>query len=74
MAKVKGAVEVDIEKCKGCGICVVSCPTNVLQLAKNVNGKGYNYAQMENPESCIACLSCAMVCPDSILTVYRMKI
>ncbi|MCK4464815.1 MAG: 4Fe-4S binding protein, partial [Bacteroidales bacterium] len=26
MAKVKGAIIVDFEKCKGCEICVVSCP------------------------------------------------
>ncbi len=73
MAKVKGAIEVDIEKCKGCGVCIVACPTNVLQLAKNVNGKGYNYAYMEQPENCIGCTSCGLVCPDSVISVYRMK-
>lgn len=74
MAKIKGTIEVDIEKCKGCGICIVSCPTKVLQLARNVNGKGYNYAEMENPDNCTGCTSCGMVCPDSVITVYRMKI
>lgn len=74
MAKVKGAIVVDIEKCKGCGLCVVSCPTNVIQLAKKVNGKGYNYAQMEQAEACIGCSSCSAVCPDSIITVYRVKV
>lgn len=74
MAKVKGAIEVDIEKCKGCGLCVVSCPTHVIQLAKNVNGKGYNYAHMHTPDECIGCTNCAQVCPDSIITVYRVKL
>ncbi len=74
MAKVRGAIEVDIERCKGCNLCVVACPTNVLQLAKQVNGKGYNYSYMENPEACTGCMSCSLVCPDSVITVYRVKI
>lgn len=73
MAKVRGAVVVDVEKCKGCELCVVACPTNVLQLAKKVNGKGYHYAYMENPEACTGCMNCSMVCPDTVITVYRVK-
>jgi 2-oxoglutarate ferredoxin oxidoreductase subunit delta len=74
MAKVKGAVVIDVEVCKGCGVCVVACNDQVLALNKNVNGKGYNYSYMENPENCIGCSNCAIVCPDTCITVYRMKI
>ncbi|PIE86370.1 MAG: ferredoxin [Bacteroidia bacterium] len=73
MAKVKGAIVVDKEKCKGCGLCVVSCPSKVINLAKEVNGKGYHYAYMANPDSCIGCANCGLVCPDSVITVYRLK-
>lgn len=74
MAKVKGSIVVDIEKCKGCEVCVPACPTDVLRLAEDVNGKGYHYAYMENPDNCTGCSNCAIVCPDGVITVYRKKV
>ncbi len=74
MAKIKGSIVVDKEKCKGCGLCVVACPQDVIALAKEVNSKGYNFAYMVKPDACIGCANCAEVCPDSIITVYRTKI
>jgi len=73
MAKVKGAIVVDVEKCKGCGLCVVACPFKVIELAKEVNSKGYNYAYMANPEACTGCVNCALVCPDTVINVYMVK-
>jgi 2-oxoglutarate ferredoxin oxidoreductase subunit delta len=74
MAKIRGAVVVDIEGCKGCGVCVPACPSDVLDLAKEVNGKGYNYSYMKNPEACVGCANCAIVCPDGVITVYKVKV
>jgi len=74
MAKVIGAVVVDTEECKGCGLCVEACPQNVLAQNKRVNNKGYQYAFMELTELCIGCSNCATVCPDSCITVYRVKV
>lgn len=74
MAKIRGAVVVDVERCKGCNLCVVACPTSVLALASEVNGKGYNYAYMANPEACIGCANCGLVCPDSVIEVYKVKV
>ena len=75
MAKIKGAVKVNQERCKGCDLCVVACPVDVLKLQpKEVNNKGYHYAYMHNPEACICCASCATVCPDGCIEVYRVTI
>jgi 2-oxoglutarate ferredoxin oxidoreductase subunit delta len=74
MASFKGAISVDIERCKGCGVCVVNCPMNVISLAKEVNGKGYNYAYMAEPDKCIGCASCGIVCPDGVISVYKAKL
>ena len=73
MAKAKGAIVVDIERCKGCEVCVVNCPTDVIRLAQEVNAKGYHFAYMEHPELCTGCSNCAIVCPDAVITVYRLK-
>ncbi|MDR1406845.1 MAG: 4Fe-4S binding protein [Tannerella sp.] len=75
MAKVKGTVVVDSERCKGCELCVVACPSGVLALQqREVNNRGYHYAYMILPDACIGCANCGIVCPDGCLTVYRAKV
>ena len=75
MAKIKGAVVVNNERCKGCELCVVACPADVLALLpKEVHDKGYHYAYMKNPDNCIGCASCGYVCPDGCITVYKVKL
>ena len=73
MAKINGAVVVNTERCKGCNLCVVACPTAVLApQQKEVNNRGYHFAYMAQPEKCIGCQSCALVCPDACIEVYRV--
>ena len=40
MAKMRGAIVVDIERCKGCNLCAVACPLNLVKLSATVNHKG----------------------------------
>ena len=74
MAKVKGAIVIDQEKCKGCEVCLSACPTQVISMSVNVNGKGYNFAFPDDKEACTGCSNCAIVCPDGVITVYRTKV
>ena len=75
MAKVKGAVVVNTERCKGCELCVVACPTNALDMNRHeVNNKGYNYVFVSDADACIGCANCGFVCPDGCLTIYKAKI
>jgi len=73
MAKVKGSITVNTERCKGCDLCVVACPSDVLELSQEVNSKGYNFALIINPDECTGCANCGYVCPDGCITVYRTK-
>jgi len=74
MAKIKGSVIVNTERCKGCDLCVVACPSDVLELVNEVNSKGYNFVGIKNPDECTGCANCGYVCPDGCITVYKIKI
>ena len=71
MAK-RGDIQIAIEICKGCEVCIVSCPQKVISLSKEVNSKGYHFAVKVN-DDCTGCANCAVVCPDAVITVYREK-
>ena len=71
MAKIKGRIVVDVDRCKGCGVCISAC--NVLDFSSEVNGKGYRYIKMSNEDGCTGCASCGLICPDSCIVVYRQK-
>ena len=73
MAKVRGAIVVDEEGCKGCEVCNTACPTQVLAMTDRVNSKGYHISYMKNPTDCTGCANCAIVCPDGVITLYRKK-
>jgi 2-oxoglutarate ferredoxin oxidoreductase subunit delta len=73
MAKVKGQIVVDIERCKGCEVCIDACPTKTIGMADAVNGKGYHYMH-DIKDECIGCANCAIVCPDGVITVYKIKL
>lgn len=74
MSKIKGAIVINTDRCKGCSLCVESCPQDVIAIAKKrVNANGYSYAEPIRLDDCVGCAACGMVCPDGCITVYRKK-
>jgi 2-oxoglutarate ferredoxin oxidoreductase subunit delta len=67
----KGKLVIDRERCKGCLLCVRSCPTKVLAADDSPNSWGYYPARAVAEDKCIACGNCYQVCPDAAITVYR---
>lgn len=67
---VKGTVEIDIETCKGCELCIEACPQGSLEMSRDINTKGYHYAVLIQ-DNCTGCVNCALVCPDAVITVFR---
>ena len=71
---VKGWVEISDLYCKGCELCIHSCPQEVLHLdLEHLTPKGFHPAQIYK-DGCTGCAICALVCPDAAITVYRETI
>jgi 2-oxoglutarate ferredoxin oxidoreductase subunit delta len=68
----KGRIVIDVERCKGCELCMDACPPGVIDLADTLNSKGYRPVVLIDPmHDCTGCSLCATVCPDGCITVYR---
>ncbi|MFZ3046227.1 MAG: ferredoxin family protein [Desulfatirhabdiaceae bacterium] len=63
---------IDSNRCKGCGLCVEVCPKHVLEIAKEVNAKGYFSAYQARPEDCVFCTTCCIMCPDVAITIVEL--
>jgi 2-oxoglutarate ferredoxin oxidoreductase subunit delta len=70
----KGYVDIDIEQCKGCNLCVLHCPTECLALnTTETNSYGLHFAYLVDEEKCIGCANCGVICPEGAIAVYRMR-
>ncbi len=60
------------EVCKGCGMCVASCPKKLLVLSKTkINTKGYHVVELTDPGACSGCTACAVMCPDVAIELEK---
>lgn len=60
------------ELCKGCGLCVRVCPKKILKISDSaINKAGYHPVNMEDIDSCVACASCALTCPDICIEIEK---
>ncbi|WP_317395302.1 4Fe-4S binding protein, partial [Blautia hydrogenotrophica] len=61
-------LHIQVEKCKSCGFCILSCPQKALKLSGSLNKAGYEYVKCED-EKCIKCGICYTVCPDMVFEI-----
>ena len=68
----RGVLQVDVDECKGCGLCVEACPPKVIALSERLNHYGYRTATYAGA-GCTGCGICFMVCPEpGAITVLRI--
>lgn len=62
---------IDADVCKGCSLCVFYCPKDVLEMAEQMNQKGYHIAKVAFQDKCIGCMLCQDACPDFAIFVQE---
>ncbi|MGA3370905.1 MAG: 4Fe-4S dicluster domain-containing protein [Terracidiphilus sp.] len=68
----RGKLKVDLDECKGCGLCVDACPPKVIFLSERLNHYGYRTATYAGT-GCTGCGICFMVCPEpGAITILRI--
>lgn len=64
-------LDIAVDRCKGCGLCVAVCPKGILELeVSTVNELGYHPVHLTDAASCTSCALCARICPDAVFAVY----
>ena len=66
---MSGRIVINMERCKGCGLCITVCPKHGITFAAESNQNGYFPAQVKDGV-CTGCTRCAIVCPEGIIEVY----
>ena len=64
-------IEVREDRCKGCLLCTMVCPVEIILQSNRFNAQGYKVVEVTEMDSCTGCASCAKMCPDMCITVYK---
>lgn len=65
-------IEINRERCKGCGLCAQSCPKKIIGISdKERNEKGLPTAYCTDNSACISCKMCALMCPECAIKVFK---
>ena len=68
----RGKIRVDMNECKGCGLCIEACPPKVIAMSERLNHYGYRTATYAG-SGCTGCGICFLACPEpGAITVFRL--
>jgi 2-oxoglutarate ferredoxin oxidoreductase subunit delta len=73
----RSLVNINSELCKGCEMCIYTCPSGNLSLSQDFNRKGYHpvlFSFNGSRGPCSACGLCYWVCPDfAVAEIKKLK-
>lgn len=67
----RGTITIDINRCKGCELCIPACPPGVLSMSTQGNELGYLYPELA--PGCTGCTACQLICPDFVFEIYKYQ-
>ncbi|MBU1077559.1 MAG: 4Fe-4S dicluster domain-containing protein [Spirochaetes bacterium] len=66
------SITIKNDLCKGCELCISTCPSKLIKLSKKFNSKGLHYVEFTDPDGkCTGCTLCAVICPDAAIEVNK---
>ena len=66
-------IKINVERCKGCGLCVAACPRDNIRLSEDLNEAGHSYAVIADLANCTFCAMCGRMCPDLAIEIDDPK-
>jgi 2-oxoglutarate ferredoxin oxidoreductase subunit delta len=67
----RGTVVIEVDRCKGCELCIPACPPQVLSMSHDFNQLGFHVPVLH--PGCTGCQACQAICPDWVFTVFRYE-
>ncbi|MCG8482541.1 MAG: ferredoxin family protein [Clostridia bacterium] len=64
-------ISVDKKYCKGCQICINTCPKGVFALSEERQSYGTLLPYVADKEKCMACKLCEIMCPNGCINVDK---
>ena len=65
-------VNILVQYCKGCGLCISVCPKGSLEVSPDLNPMGTYPVRFKEGADCTGCMNCVVMCPDAAIEICEV--